>query len=375
MKPIWRTALTLLTAAVLALPVHADITVVQVAAMSGTNGADLGQGLRVGQRIVFDSVNEAGGIGGQMLRLVTLDDRYLPQETVRLAEFALQEDKPVAFMGFRGTANTLALVESGLLEKNGIALVGSLTGAENLQRAKNIFHTRTSYAREISRLADLVAAMGTQRMALLSVEDAFGRSGRLAALEALSGKSVGLVADRSFASKSPTLSADLQATARDIRASGAQAVVVIAVGEPAYEFIKLMREADPGMQVFALSVVSPAVIAERLGERAIGIGFSQVFPMSASVPMVRDYLALMKKHAPDVEPGYFSLEGYVNARLLVSALRRAGPAITRQTVLTALQRMRRLELGGFALNYREGQTNGSNYTELMVIGRDGKLHR
>ena len=172
----WFSALAMAAAALISQPASADMTVVQVASMSGSNGSDLGQGLKVGQRIVFDSVNEAGGIGGQQIRLVTLDDKYVPQETVRLAERALLENNPVAFIGFRGTANTLALVNSGLLEKNSIALVGTLTGAEDLQRAKNIFHTRTSYAKEVGRLADLVSALGTQRIALLSVEDAFGRS-------------------------------------------------------------------------------------------------------------------------------------------------------------------------------------------------------
>ena len=150
---------------------------------------------------------------------------------------------------------------------------------------------------------------------------------------------------------------------------------LVAVGDAVYEFVKRMREADTGIQVFALSVVSPSVMVDRVGSSSAGIGFSQVFPMSAAVPMVRDYLALMKKYAPDVEPGYFSLEGYVNARLLVNALRRAGPNPTRQTVLVALQQTKELDLGGFFLNYRDDKTNGSKYTELTVIGRDGKLHR
>lgn len=371
----WFAALAVVAAASMYQSVRADMTVVQVASMSGSNGSDLGQGLMVGQRIVFDSINEAGGIAGQSIRLVTLDDKYIPQETVRLAERALQENDPVAFIGFRGTANTMALVKSGLLEKNSIALVGTLTGAEDLQRAKNIFHTRTSYAKEVGRLADLVTALGTQRIALLSVEDAFGRSGRLAAVEALRGKQVSLVADRTYVNAPATLSADLATAAKEIRASGAQAVVVVAVGDPVYEFVKLMREADPGMQVFALSVVSPSIMIARVGTASAGIGFSQVFPMSAAVPMVRDYLALMKKYAPDVAPGYFSLEGYVNARLLVNALRRAGPNPTRQTVLAALQQTKELDLGGFYLNYRDDKTNGSKYTELTVIGRNGKLHR
>jgi hypothetical protein len=86
---------------------------------------------------------------------------------------------------------------------------------------------------------------------------------------------------------------------------------------------------------------------------------SQVVPSydDASLPGVAEYRSLMDKHNPSVpdgvrDPGYTpqkysftSLEGYVNARVIVEALRRAGAGASRQTFRQALESLRGLDLG------------------------------
>ena len=100
----------------------------QVTSLSGNNGADLGQGLKAGIEACLQASNAAGGVRGQMLRLVSKDDGYAPEETVRQTRALIEEVQPVALIGYRGTANTLAVIESRVLAQSGITLVGSLTG-------------------------------------------------------------------------------------------------------------------------------------------------------------------------------------------------------------------------------------------------------
>ena len=126
-----------------------DIVIGQVASLSGTNGADLGQGLQLGILAYLHGVNARGGVNGRKIKLVSLDDRYLPDETVRLTRELIDQEKPVGLLGYRGTANTLALIKSKVLEEKGVPLVGTLSGAAEIQGAPMIYHVRTSYPEEI----------------------------------------------------------------------------------------------------------------------------------------------------------------------------------------------------------------------------------
>jgi hypothetical protein len=154
-----------------------EIVVGQVASLSGSNGADLGQGLKAGVEACFLTVNTAGGIRGQTVKLVSKDDRYLPEETVNLTRELIAQGRPAALIAYRGTANTLALIKSELLVKNGVTLVGTLTGAKEVQGAAGLLNLRTSYERELAELVGQIQRMILDTVAVLYADDAFGRTG------------------------------------------------------------------------------------------------------------------------------------------------------------------------------------------------------
>ena len=59
----------------------------------------------------MNHVNETGGIGGDPIKLVTYDDGYKSDETVRLVKEILVKETPIAFIGVLGTANNEAIVK------------------------------------------------------------------------------------------------------------------------------------------------------------------------------------------------------------------------------------------------------------------------
>lgn len=377
----WRRQLAVaLVIAVPALSAGAagDWVVGQVTTLSGANGADLGQGLALGQRIYFEHVNASGGVHGRKLQLVTLDDRYVAQETVKLTQELLRTHKPIALMGYRGTANTLALVKSGILTEAGIPLIGTLTGAKELQTAPNVYHVRTSYPIEIGQLVTQVVRQGHSAIAVLYADDAFGQSGLQAAEEAVHAAGGRLVAKAGYDKAPEQVAPSIQKAVATIAAAQPNAVVMIAVGAPAYDFLQAYRARDPFLPLYSLSVVNPSEVTKIVGvSKAQGVGFSQVFPFpySDTSPLAREYRALLKKYAPEAQPNYFSLEGYVNAKVLVAALRKSAPSVTRAELMHTLETMGELDLGGFWLQFSPTQHNGSRFTELTVIAKSGNLIR
>jgi branched-chain amino acid transport system substrate-binding protein len=374
-------ATTLFFAALLS---HAapDIVVGQVASLSGSNGADLGQGLRDGALAYFAEVNAAGGVGGRKLRLVSRDDKYDANETVAQTKALIEAEKPVALLGYRGTANTIALVKDGVLQREGIALVGTLTGATEVQGAPNIFHARTSYRDEITQLVYQLSRIKVNRISVLYADDAFGRSGLQAVTDALRAGNQTLVESAAYDKAPEKVGVSIKSAATKLGAKVPQAIVMVAVGEPVYDFIRAMRESNGSIALYGLSVVNPdAVIAKVGAQNARGIGFSQVFPFPYvdSSQLIRDYRIALKRHVPAAQPSYFSLEGYVYARVLTEALRRAGglsgTAADRARVLDALTKLPEIDMGGFFIKFYPDTRNGSKFTELTIISSNGRLLR
>lgn len=352
------------------------LTIGQVASLSGSQGADLGLGLKAGVEACFQAVNAAGGIRGQVLRLLSKDDRYLPQDTVQLTRELIEQERPAALIGYRGTANTLALMQSGLLVRHGLTLVGTLSGAKEIQGAPGVLHLRTSYQRELTELVLQIQRMALDSVAVLYVDDVFGRTGLEAVEQAAAMSGSPLVKKVAYDKTADKVAASVNDAARALAASGAKALVVVGVGEPVYAFIKAFRPLRTSTRVFCMSVVAPAAVVQQCGEElSAGIGFSQVypFPYSEKNSLVREYRKALAGLPGAPPPNYFSLEGYVYARVLVEALKRAPDGPTANQVSAALDALAPIDLGGLRVQIDPRTRNGLRYTDLTVLSRQGRL--
>jgi ABC-type branched-subunit amino acid transport system substrate-binding protein len=161
-----------------------------------------------------------------------------------------------------------------------------------------------------------------------------------------------------------------------IRKSDAQAVIMISVNKPTAAFVKQYRDGGGGAQLFNISVVDPAEIVKLAGlKNAHGLGISQVvpYPYMANLQVIREYHALLRKYAPGEEVNYTSFEQFLGAKVLVEALRRAGPRPTRAKVVAALEGLQNWDLGGIAVGYAPDNRVGSRFVDVTVIGSSGKL--
>ncbi|MES1148503.1 MAG: ABC transporter substrate-binding protein, partial [Bradyrhizobium guangdongense] len=97
------------------------------------------------------------------------------------------------------------------------------------------------------------------------------------------------------------------------------------------------------------------------------------FPQDAAIPVVGRYHASLKASAPDAQPGFVSLEGYLVGRAIVAALEKVDGEPTRQAMLDAVQKAGSLDLGGFKLSYSPTSNRGSDQVFLTVIQADGSF--
>src|SRR5438093_292444 len=75
-----------------------------------------------GMNAYFDDLNKRGGIRGEKIKLVSLDDGFNPDKTVENTKALIETHNALALMGFRGTANMLKIVP--IVQAAGIAQIG-----------------------------------------------------------------------------------------------------------------------------------------------------------------------------------------------------------------------------------------------------------
>jgi branched-chain amino acid transport system substrate-binding protein len=372
-----------LTAATLALSgapalAASEVVIGQVVPLTGVI-AGTGDEYSSGAAAYFASVNAKGGIYGRKIRVVQKDDAYKPEATVAHTKEILEKDNPVALFGYVGTANILALNKNNVLSDNKIALLAPYTGAEDLRTPVNpyLFHLRASYTDETAKMVEHLHTLGLRKFAVFYQNDGFGKSGLAGAEAALTKLNLKAVATGNYDRTKPE---DIETAAAGIMAGNPDAVIMVAVNKASSALIKKLRGSGNRARLFSISVVNFKELLKNTGEDlARGVGIAQVMPfpynMSSPVPVVREFHAAMKQYAPTKTISYASMEGFIAAKVLVEAVKRARADPSREKVLAQLADMRNFDTGGFKVNFGDGNRVGSRFVEVTVIGTGGRLLR
>ena len=344
----------------------------QSAAFEGPARA-LGRGMRLGIEAAFAEVNAKGGIAGRKLELLAYDDGYEPEKAIANTRKLIGEDGVFALIGEVGTPTSKAAVPVAM--DAGVPFIAPFTGAEFLRHPfkRGVINVRASYFQETETLVErFVNDLGHTRIAVFYQDDSYGRAGREGVRRALEKRGMEIVGEGTYERNTTNVKRGLLA----IRKSKPEAVIMIGAYKPCAAFIKLAKKIRLGARYANVSFVGTAALAAELGAAGEGVIVSQVvpFPWDTSVPLVKAYHAALKAHAPDAEPGFVSLEGYMAGRFAAMALARIDGAPTRAALLDAIYGTGSFDLGGVTLNYGEGDSQGMDLVFLTMLDGAGKVH-
>lgn len=324
-----------------------------------------------GARLWIDHINAKGGVHGQKIELVQMDDKFDPATAKANAKVLIEEKNVLAMFLNRGTPHTEAVIP--LLEANGVALVAPSTGAMVLHQPvrKQIFNVRATYQREAEKAVAHLHTMGITRIAVVHADDSFGLDGLEGANKGFKKAGFQPVAVIKADRQKP----DYKAIIPAITGKESQAIVWIASGSAVAEGVKALRAARSAAQVVTLSNNASGGFIKSLGEHSRGVVVTQVFPYERSVAygFVKEAMVHAKDKKMELSPAM--LEGYTAAKVLVEGLRRAGPNPTRAKLITALEGIRNFDLGGLEVSYGPDDHTGLDFADLSIIGLDGKFKR
>ncbi|MBX3647763.1 MAG: ABC transporter substrate-binding protein [Rhodocyclaceae bacterium] len=352
------------------------IIIGQVAPYSGPL-APTGSHVGAGAQLYFERINAAGGIHGAKIRLVTKDDGYKVVETVKLTRELLKQSSPIALVGMVGTGNVGALVKERVLADADIPVVGIRSGAMSLVSpvVPQLFHTRASYAAEVEKIVQQLATTGIKRVAVLYQDDPFGLDGLAGAEKSLDRHKLQMATKAAYEKNTTRVEAAVKAIAE----AKPQAVIMVSNTAASAEFVKQSRAIGNDAQLLAISVTDGPQLVKRIGkEVAHGLGLVQVVPDpgSRALAITRDLQDDYKKYAPKgIELNHTLLEGYLSGKVLAEGLKRAGPHPTRKKLREALEAMRDYDAGGLSIRFSPSNHSGSDYLDITILNRDGRILR
>jgi branched-chain amino acid transport system substrate-binding protein len=325
-----------------------------------------------GAKLYFDAVNARGGVNGQPIELVSVDDKFDPKLTVEVSRDLITQKKVLALFMNRGTPHSQALMP--LLAEYKVPLIAPSTGAMVLHEPVNpwVFNVRATYQREAARAIEHLASIGQTRIAVLETDDTFGADGAAGAM--LGFMKVKL--EPVLRQKTPRDKPDFSAVAAEITKLQAHAVMVIASAGNTANAVKALRAAGSRAQVVTLSNNASEGFIKLLGEHARGVIVTQVFPNERSVSygLIKEAQDLAKAKGLDgVSPAM--MEGFAGAKVLTEGLRRAGPNPTPQKLRDALEGMSRYDLGGLTVSYSPTNHTGLDFADLSIIDASGRFRR
>ena len=344
----------------------------QSAAFSGP-AEELGTNMRLGIEAAFHEANQAGGVHGRSLELLSLDDSYEPEKAVTNTLNLIEDEKVFMLIGAVGTPTSRSATPISV--SAGVPYLAPFTGAEFLRTLgpENVINVRASYNQETEEMVKrLTEDLGISRIAVMYQDDSFGRAGYDGTVRALrrrgmSPVGIGLYTRNTTAVKTAVL---------DIQRSLPEAVIMVGAYEPVATFIRWARYIGMDAKFINISFVGSNALARELGSEGAGVFVTQVvpFPKDLSQPVVAAYHRALSSYAPTAIPGFVSLEGYLAGRLAIAGLEGCGQELSRQCFLDSLRNADAIDLDGFRLMYGEGDNQGSDTVFLTVLGSDGEYY-
>ncbi len=326
-----------------------------------------------GAKVAFAEINARGGVHGQPIELVALDDGYEVKRALAIVHDFLADPATFALFNCMGTAAVAAMLPKVI--DSGIPFFAPFTGAGSARpkSARNVFNVRASYAEEAQKLVQHLATIGISRIGIAFQNNPFGKEVLESAQAAI---------QRHKLAALPTFSVEnngsnIEAAAAAAAGKKVDALIVGLAGMPAINFIRALRAKNRSVPIYTVSVLGGAGTIKELGADGLGITISQVVPspQSPTLPIVREFLAAWTSAAPAVEPSHLALEGYINARVFSALLNRAGPSVSPRSFIDSTWSVGRFGVAGYDINFVEPGTSASTFVELTMVGNRGRLVR
>jgi branched-chain amino acid transport system substrate-binding protein len=326
---------------------------------------------QAGIKACLDHANRTGGVLGRRVLLRTLDDENNSGNAEANAR-ALVAGGVLALFGSLEGGPSTAVMKAAVDLK--VPFIGPMAGSPGLRRPHQglVFPVRAEHREEFRALMAQGRQVGLKQVALFHSDSDVGREHlnnvRLLAAE------LGIGFGGGLPFKGDIDEAGLDKLVATVMQQGVDLVINHGSAGVYEKLIRRANAASAKARFWAVNSGS-SPLAKALGELARGMLFAQIVPnpRSGKTALVREYQQRMDSTHPGMALSYGSLEGYMTAKALLLALRAAGPALTRLSLIAGAQSLNNADLGGLPLRWKKGDHLGSTFVDLALVDRHGQF--
>jgi ABC-type branched-subunit amino acid transport system substrate-binding protein len=276
----------------------------------------------------------------------------------------------VGLVGY--TSGAAAESVASLIEESQTVMLGAASGNMGIRNEKlhMQYHVRAGYDLEYKRMVKYVKDFGMRRVGYVYLKDtsAANAAAMTAALETVGVKLTETIAlDRNTAS--------FEAESKKLLAAKLDCVLFTANASPVVGIVDQMAAGGYTGMYFSSSFAGQALI-EAMAQKQQSVVMAQVVPRpnALGLQVVNRCHKDMAALGGGARVGFTSLEGYITGSVAVEAAKAGlkGGGLSRARFRESLAELR-TDLGGYAIDFSGGVTQGSRFVDVVAIDRRGRV--
>lgn len=314
-----------------------EITLGSIQDLSGPI-AGFGKQVRLGMMLAVDEVNEQGGVNGRKLRLLVEDSAYDPKKAVLAAQKLVNQDKIFAMIGHIGTAQNMAAMPVQFQKNvfNFFPVTAARQMYDPFHKLKYAF-AATYYDQMRIAAPKLAKEKGAKKVCAMYQDDEFG-------LEVLRGAEDGLKAAGIAMAETTSYkrgATDFSSQMARLQSSGCDMVVLGTIIRETIGGIATARKLGFNPTFLGSSAAYTDLIHKLGGAAMDGLYATHTsqhpYLDDASQPI--RFWATKYKTKFNEDPTVFSVYGYNAIDAFVKAAQKAGPNLTTDSFIKAMDTM------------------------------------
>jgi branched-chain amino acid transport system substrate-binding protein len=276
-------------------------------------------------QMYVEDINAKGGVKGRKIELIHYDTGGNAKDAVNFVKRLIKNDNVDLLIGGTTSGDTLAVIPD--VEKEGIPFISLAGAVEIVEPVKKwVFKTPHTDRMAVAKIYEDLRKRGLTKVALITGDGGFDKSGREQLLKLAPQYGITLVADESYGNKDSDMTAQLT----KIRASGAQALINFGFGQAPAIVTRNVKQLGITLPLYQSHGVASKTFIDLAGDTAEGVRLPAAAlviaeQLSDTDPQKPVLLAYKKQYeAKSGSVSTFGGHAYDGLMIAVEAIQRAG---------------------------------------------------
>jgi branched-chain amino acid transport system substrate-binding protein len=301
-------------------PAAKSETVIGIIGPMTGEGAQSGTNMRDAVALGIDEINAYGGIKGEKLKLVVVDDEGNPTKSINGNNRLVYNEKAIVVIG--SVQSTCTLANMAVTEKAGVPQITSISTSPAITQKGNkwIFRTAATdaiQAENIVRIA--IDNLGKKRLAVINVSTDYGRDGTKVLLANCNKMGISPVAVESFNQGDKDFSSQLL----KIKEQNPDTMIIWSMYEEAALIAKQVAQMGLKIQLMGGGGLTNSKYVELGGPATYGTIMCQTYHPGSKDPIIAGFTERFQKKFGRL-PDPNAAQSYDAIEIVLAALEKAG---------------------------------------------------